>query len=265
MSSALRHACTSLIDPTGVTTVAERNIALGHKRAQVFETFYLAQRRDVQAAYVGCPSKDALTQALGQMSLTRDPRIPKTLTVEQSADINNDTKVRRLQRRAQQSYRYLKTTHGGVQKARGTDAYRKHQKYGKYLRKAKQQRREMLKRETREAFYEEIQTTEVERQACKVDGPEPTLAEYNIATVSHVFKERTRLAETLFESFVAKQGRDVSFRDARISAIEDMVSLCDLQEAPRREKDMSLTESDTTEDSTSLELELFPIVCPGTR
>jgi hypothetical protein len=60
-----RLACMSLIDQTGVATVAERNLALGHKRARVFESFYLTQKRDVQAAYVGCPHSDAEGEACG--------------------------------------------------------------------------------------------------------------------------------------------------------------------------------------------------------
>ncbi|KAI9747428.1 MAG: hypothetical protein M4579_007466 [Chaenotheca gracillima] len=108
---------------------------------------------------------------MGQMSLARDPQAPKTLTIEQSASINDHVDVKKLQQRASQSYQRLKSTYGGVQKAEGTLAFWRHQKLLQTLRSEKQRQRETIKKETREAFYNEIHTKEIEQQLYRPDTP----------------------------------------------------------------------------------------------
>ncbi|KMP09339.1 hypothetical protein CIHG_06231 [Coccidioides immitis H538.4] len=68
-----------------VATTSERNQIMGHSRADIFERYYISVKvkRDVQSAYVGCPAKEAIIQAVGRFSLTHDPRAPPG-AVEQS-------------------------------------------------------------------------------------------------------------------------------------------------------------------------------------
>src|SRR5213078_4392078 len=79
---------------------AVRNLIMGHSNSQIFEQHYLSRRvrQDVQAAYLGRPSEDALIEAAGRMSRSLDPRLPKTLNVDQSSQAECHPKVKELSR-----------------------------------------------------------------------------------------------------------------------------------------------------------------------
>ncbi|KAI9765990.1 MAG: hypothetical protein M1840_006997 [Geoglossum simile] len=255
----IRRGIANALD--SVATAAERNLILGHSRSGIFEQYYLTQKRDVQSAYIGCPSKDALIRTMGQMSLDRDPRAPKTLTLDQSASIESHPEVKRLQQQKNQLYADLKTTYGKICKAKGTGVYRTYTNLLSDLRCARQARRTALMEEVIEEWHDSIHTKEVEKQAF---GASVTEAEaYQIEPIIHTFEERSRLAEVLFRYLADEKKPECSARDLRAISIRDMTTLCALQEVPRREKSSFRGIVEAEEDTP--EPDLFPTICPGTQ
>ncbi|PGH23708.1 hypothetical protein AJ80_02314 [Polytolypa hystricis UAMH7299] len=124
----IRRGTANAVDD--VATTAERNQVLGHSRADIFERYYIAEKvkRDVQSAYIKCPPRESVIRAVGMMSLTRDPRVPKELTDEQKAAVEKDPHLVELICHKQELTSEMKFQYGSVPKAQGTDLHAQYSK-----------------------------------------------------------------------------------------------------------------------------------------
>ncbi|OJD25540.1 hypothetical protein ACJ73_03093 [Blastomyces percursus] len=230
----IRRGTANAVDD--VATAAERNQVLGHSRADIFERYYLSQKvkRDVQSAYLGCPARESVIRAVGMMSLTRDPRVPKELTDEQKAVIEHDPHLAELNRQKQDLVSNMRYQYGSVPKAQGTDLHAQH---GKLERAIQSERRFLRKRardNIREEFFAKIDTIEIERQLLGLSLADDLKVEDPVVHFTCV--ERARLARSLFRSLGSSAGEEFKSRHHRMQVIRDWTALCSLQGIPYKQK-----------------------------
>ena len=119
---------------------------------------------DVQSAYLGSPSQDALIRAIGQMSLSQDHRAPKSLSTKQAMMIQCDPKVAELRRRCNNLRQEIKPKHGKIKSVEGTEIHRRYQLLRRELRAEIQYQRKERFREEREQFFNTIDSREIQQQ-----------------------------------------------------------------------------------------------------
>ncbi|EDN08839.1 FluG domain-containing protein [Histoplasma capsulatum] len=184
-----------------VATTSERNQVMGHSRADIFERYYISVKvkRDVQSAYLGCPARESIIQAVGRFSLTRDPRAPKELSNEQKDAIERDPQLIKLCDRQRSLHKLIERKHGSVPKAKGTSLHRQYTELGDTIRAEKQALHREAFDDMRQEFFATIDTIEIERQLLGLSiSQELKMADED--KVQFVFEERARLARNLFRS-----------------------------------------------------------------
>ncbi|OJD13734.1 hypothetical protein ACJ73_09169 [Blastomyces percursus] len=154
----IRRGIANVVDD--VAAAAERNQVLGHSRANIFERYYISQKvkRDVQSAYLGYPARDSVIRTVGMMSLTRDPSVPKDLTEEQKAAIEQDPYLVELNWQRQDLVSAMKLEYGSVSKAQGTNLHAQHRALEKTIQSERRLLRRQAREETREHFFATIDT-----------------------------------------------------------------------------------------------------------
>ena len=67
------------------------------RNTDVFERYYISRKVnvDIQSAYLGTAPRSDLLMAIGRMSLSSDPRAPKSLSEEQKKQVLSASEVRR--------------------------------------------------------------------------------------------------------------------------------------------------------------------------
>lgn len=249
---------------TDVATAAERNQVLGHSRGDIFERYYISQKvkRDVQSAYLGYSARDSIIRAVGMMSLTRDPRVPKDLTDEQKAIIEQDPLLVELKQQRQDLVNAVKLEYGFVSKARGTDLHAQLNELEKTIQSERQFLRRQAREEIREQFFATIDTVEIERQLLglsvadhlKIEDPEE---------VHFTFIERRRLARSLFRSLGVDKKHDL--HSQRVQAIRDWASLCNLQGINHKKNILSCEHMISKEEPNLVDADKVPLICPATQ
>ena len=233
---------------------------MGHSRADIFERYYISikVKRDVQSAYLGCPARESIIQAVGRFSLTRDPRAPKELSNEQKDAIEQNPQLIKLCVRQSSLHQLIQRKHGSVQKAKGTILYREYTELGHTIRAEKQ----ALHREAFDnmrQFFATIDTIEIEKQLSRLPvAEEPKMDDED--KVQFAFEERARLAGNLFCSSDCQTDDQHELYVRRVQTIQDWVSLCNLREPPRKRS----SRVDIALDG-SIGADTFPISWPGTQ
>jgi Protein of unknown function (DUF3435) len=237
---------------------------MGHTRSQIFEQYYLSQRvkRDVQAAFLGRPTQDALIQAVGAMSLSRDPRAPKELTPEQLSAVNHHPRVVELLHARNDLSREIRLLYGMIKKAKGTEIYLKHKKVSLELSSEISHQKTLLLKEVRKEFFRTIDTQEVERQLTGSTSISSESKYTGTGTINYTFEERCKVAEMLFT-----QNEDLAEPDValRVRAVTSLVALCKLREEPRRRKQPPSQKWAICDVEDIPEPDLFPLMCTGTQ
>ncbi|OJD21124.1 hypothetical protein ACJ73_07535 [Blastomyces percursus] len=224
----IRRGTANAVDD--VATAAERNQVLGHSRADIFERYYISQKvkRDVQSAYLGCPARDSIIRAVGMMSLTRDPRVPKDLTEEQKAAIEEDPYLVELNYQRQDLVSAMKLESGSVSKAQGTDLHAQHRALERAIQSERRFLRRQAREEIRQQFFATIDTIEIEHQLLGLSVAD-NLKIKDASEVQFAFVERARLAQSLFQSLGSCVDEKSDLHSHRVQAISDWTSLCHLQ------------------------------------
>jgi hypothetical protein len=139
---------------------------MGHSNSQIFEQHYLSRRvrQDVQAAYLGRPSEDALIEAAGRMSRSIDPRLPKTLSDDQLSQIECHAKVQELFCSREKLHAEIILLYGKIGYAVGTPMHDKYTQLGRALRNERQYQRNALLKEVRDRHHQEAPVNDIQRQ-----------------------------------------------------------------------------------------------------
>lgn len=273
--SDLTLSSTTYQSSVGVATEAERNQALGHSRSEIFLRYYIQQqvRADVQSAFLGVPARQALFKAVGRMSLDRDPRVPQSLDAAQRADVKRDPRLVSLVCERADLRKQLIRDHGMIKDGVGTSTYVKYRAAQRDHRNMEIALLEDKLKVVKDAFFQSIDTREIEAQLrprdkeIRSDGE--LLAAALAAPPSYTFDERARLALALFENTSAADDA-LTNRTRRCAAIEDMANLTFKIQTPRLDKERVWTD---IADIIAEELEplcvqdepdLYPKVCPST-
>ncbi|EER43199.1 FluG protein [Histoplasma capsulatum H143] len=258
----IRRGTANAVDD--VATTAERNQVLGHSRADIFERYYLSQKvkHDVQSAYLGHPARESVIRAVGMMSLTWDPRVPKELTNEQKAAIEHNPILVELNRQKQDLVSDMRYQYGSVPKAQGTDLHAQH---GKLERTIQSERRFLRKRaqdNIREEFFAKIDTIEIEHQLLGLSPTNDLKVKEPIVQFTCV--ERARLARSLFRSLSSSVEEKHTLHPLRIQVICDWTALCSLQGVPYKQRNL-LSELVGLKEANLVDGDMTPTICPATQ
>lgn len=227
---------------------------MGHQDSRIFQ-FYLSERVkfDVQATFLGIPSKSALIVALGSMSRSFDRRAPTKLSLDQRIALKSDPTVLELRKLRDRLSDNIKSdpSFKTIRAAEGTEIHNQYTRAQNRLSAARRHRDVSALREAREEFFRTIDTKDLDMQfsrlpeklqSAQIDPAASVEARSEErpqkpdllarASAHHMFQERSRIAELLFEdpsslSRIEKLGR-------RTEAIANMAAICDLREVRRR-------------------------------
>ncbi|OJD21830.1 hypothetical protein ACJ73_06825 [Blastomyces percursus] len=220
-------------------------------------------KRDVQSAYLGCPARESIIQAIGRFSLTRDHRAPKEFRNEQKDAIERDPQLIKLCDRQRSLHRLIERKHGSVPKAKGTVLHREYTELGHTIRAEKHALHREAFDDMRQEFFATIDTIEIERQLLGLSvGEELKMDDED--KVQFVFKERARLARNLFRSSDCRIEDQHELYVRRVQTIQDWVSLCSLREGPCKRRGSSTDSGIDIALDGIIDADTFPISCPDT-
>ena len=251
---------------------------MGHSNSQIFEQHYLSRRvrQDVQAAYLGRPSEDALIEAAGRMSRSIDPRLPKTLSDDQLSQIECHAKVQELSRSREILRAEIISLHEKIGHAVGTPMHDKYTQLSRALRNEKQYQKMALLKEVRDRHHQEAPVNDIQRQ---LNGSSFLISDRDSAApdiATHTFAERSRIAKTFFSGPISLVDEDCS---RRVEVIKDLTALCALREVRLRriyhqrglsfkwgddnndDDEMKDTPLSNDPESESSQVESFPLEC----
>lgn len=207
---------------------------MGHINAGIFQA-YMNERIqcDVQAAFLGRPSADALLKSISHMSRDVDSRAPTELTDDQKNSLKTHPLIVELRGRRDAISAEAQRMYGTLENAKKNDPkiyalYRGAQAQFDSTKKSLEREK---KQETRLQFFDRIETEDAQRQLSllALDLKEE---EWKPTHVKHTLPERRRAAELLCNppSDLTPPGK-VRYRAATIDAL---VSLCRKQELPQK-------------------------------
>jgi Protein of unknown function (DUF3435) len=184
-------------------------------------------RYDTQAAYRGTAPRTQLIQAANRMSRLIDPRRPKELTEEQSANIRQEDEVQKLRDRRDELFRRIRDQFKFVYRADGHAIYKQYEEAKRALdRKIKARERELKKQIQKE--YNTIAPMQDIRAQLEGDTESIGPILPTSGPVRYTFMERSRIAKAFFDPPLTRGAKgDVGWR---VSIIDDMVSICSRQE-----------------------------------
>jgi ElaB/YqjD/DUF883 family membrane-anchored ribosome-binding protein len=206
---------------------------MGHVYASTFQK-YMNQRvqTDVQAAFLGIPSEDALMNILSHQSRYIDPRAPSKyddLCEAARTSLSNHPEIVRLQQMRDTLAVEAKELYGSMKNAAGTKIGELKAKAETALRAAKKQLKKTTFDGARQEFFATIDTVEINKQL------DPSFMDvdqksYEPEKTVHRLKERCRLAELMQLPF-----QDLSEEDEmrqRIVLINALVDLGRVERVP---------------------------------
>jgi hypothetical protein len=209
---------------------------MGHINAGIYQA-YMNERiqYSVQAGFLGKPSEDALIKALSHMSRDMDTRAPKRLTGVEKESLKTHPWIVDLRELRDTLSKEIQRIYGTLKKAQaaGDQIYQQYLDASHDLENAKQKLKRHKEKQTRAAFFDKIETEDAIRQLASLDMKEEEL-EPIPALIEHVLEERKLVAELLFEKCHDKTPQQK--QEHLEQTIEALVSLCRLQEPPRRAK-----------------------------
>jgi len=209
---------------------------MGHRDAGVYQA-YINERVqcNVQAAFLGRPSEDALYKAVTHMSRYVDPRAPIEPTSEEIDALKADSGIVHLRELRDQLSREVREESGTIKKAEaeGTKMYQMYKKANDDLRCAKKNSLKEAVTYSRQRFFDTIDTIEINIQLdlsfldLNKDDSEPR-------KVVHRLEERRLVADLICRSTFGLN--DQAKLNHRIQTANAILALCQRREAPRRQK-----------------------------
>ena len=185
---------------------------MGQALADVFKHYiYRTVQVDTQATFLGNPSRKELIIGMSRMGASRDTNAPTSLTAEQHAEINRDQQLTALQLEGSEIVSQIKSKHGYVKDAAGTDLHKQYIEKDKNTRALRRKLEIGVLKTSREAYFRDIYYNEIHRQLAGDDIKLP------LTTGRPAFRlaERTRIADAMLGH--------VEFSRERV--VEDMVRL----------------------------------------
>ncbi|KAL5408048.1 hypothetical protein PMIN04_011537 [Paraphaeosphaeria minitans] len=233
--------------------VATRNQVMGHSRSKIFQS-YINQdvEFDVHAAYLDEPSDTAVIKAMGNMSLTRDPLAPTTLSPEDALAIERHTTVAKLrQQRDTLTKRIRKVRRDG---GPCEVLYELREKTRAKLLRKRKKLQDHRKKKARDRHFWENDTRELDREG---DLSFEDEEEAKPAATTYALEERACIASMLCRP--PRNLHEPGALEQRCELIRTMTKLCRRRELRRRPIASEPAASQTMqEDSLTTS---FPLVC----
>ena len=137
---------------------------MGHSCAEIYDRYYISQyvKKDIQATYLGTPSKNALIGLVSHMSITQDPRAPTHLNKQQVTLCYNSEEVKVLEEEHNNTKQQIMAEYGSVKDEAGSDIYAYHQKLIAQIASEKACQRRLLEAELRTEYFNTIDTLEID-------------------------------------------------------------------------------------------------------
>jgi len=215
-----------------VATEAILRQVMNHRDAGVFQAYLNERVRcDVQAAFLGRPSDDALIKAIGHMSRFVDPRAPVGLTDSQVNNLENDSRIVKCREIRNTLAQNLRSQFGTIKKAEGSKLYEVYQEANLQLKNEKNKLRSSAKKESRKQFFDTIDTKEINEQL-DLSILDLDRKDWKPGMVEHEMTERKQIADLV--CYRTTGLTDEEKLDHRIRTIRALVDFCKIQEAPRR-------------------------------
>lgn len=239
-------------------SVAERDQVMGHANSRTFE-FYLNEqvKLDVQAAFLGLPSRDVLLKAVGYMGLTADPHAPTKLTPEQTQAMTSDPKLAKLHKKYAMLSQEICMTFGSPRCPKNSELYKKRAELKRALDKAKSHWRLIALKEARKEHFRTADTATLEAQFLDIKSAHPDADQIRTPDMFRL-KERHAVAQILCD-IPLERTEEVVLRQRR-RLIETMMKLCKRREKRQRTVALPLT----TQPETAAVYD-FPVRCKVTQ
>ena len=254
---------------------------MGHQNSQTFQ-YYLNERVnfDVQAAFLGTPAKQALVTALGSMSRSLDRRAPTKLSPEQRAMLRNDPNILHLRKVRDHLSGQMKGNSKSPGLALNTGIHKDYVEAQRALNAARRHCATAALREAREEYFRTVDTRDLDAQFSRL-APSLLTDKTNPAQsiegrlrnrprrsdllpespTQHHFRERSRLAELLFEDISSLSKTEQLAR--RIETITNMAALCHLREVKRQQPPRAAQPASPVSKSPKEPLKLTRVCLPN--
>ncbi|EGP82385.1 uncharacterized protein MYCGRDRAFT_11476, partial [Zymoseptoria tritici IPO323] len=215
------------------TTVAVRNRAMGHSRAEIYDKYYTNQTvaADTQSAFLGTPSQDWMVSLASHLGLTRDPSAQKLVPDPTSQEVDSQREVSQLIQQTQELRLQIVQRYGSLKRALQTpilDAYKSSQAQ---LRGARLRASKELKKQRWKEHFDTIGKTEIARQRTGQPLPSSQNPE-----VQYEFEERALLSELLCRNDDVSKLETGDVVHRRLQALTAMVALCHRRQGPRQRR-----------------------------
>ena len=259
------------MDTDGLLELASQAVlqqVMNHRDAGIFQAYLNGRVRcDVQAAFLGRPSADALIKAASHMSRFVDPRAPVDLPETEVTKLKTHADIVKLRQLQDTSSQAIRDKYSAIGKSAGTELHARYQRARHALKCARVKLRKSASKEYREQYFDTIDTKEVNQQL-GLAAPDPESEGWKPGVVVHDSEERRLIAAMLCEqtSGLTEETR----LDRRIQTIKAMVKFCRVRHAPRQKRsipsrDWGVAEKDETVDEKMPELQQFPLICSSTQ
>jgi hypothetical protein len=236
---------------------------MSHKDAGIFQA-YINERIqcDVQAAFLGRPSADAILKSVSHMSRDVDPHAPTKLTDNEVDSLKTHPLIVELKERRDTLSKEARRMHGTLKKAEaaGSMIHELYQQATSDLEQAKKRLSREKLQESRAEFFDRIETEDARRQLglLALDLKED---EWKPPEIEHTLVERRSVAELLCEPPSEPTPKERT--KYRANTINALVSLCWRKEVAQkptgRSHDWGILP--TPEPSPKASPEPFPIFC----
>ena len=205
-------------------------------------------RYDTQAAYRGTVPRTDLIRAANRMGRLIDLRRPKGLTDKQKESLLQEAEIKELYYRRDQLYDSIRLEFKFLYRAEGEPIYNEYQKAKREVERVIKVRERALKKQIQAEYDAIAPVNDIQAQlkgtiesAC---GTFPILE-----LIQYAFMERSRISKAFFDppSTLSTDGN----LDWRVSIVDDLVSLCALQEGrfrKARSKQRTQAINDYSED-----------------
>lgn len=185
-------------------------------------------RYHTQATYRGTKPRTELIQAANRMSRLIDPRRPKGPTEEQKASLRQEAEIQALCRHRVQLYHRIRTSEFKfVYRAKGQPIHDEYQEAKRAVERLIKVRERALKKQVQAEYDAIAPVNDIQAQ---LEGNAESI-DQTVSTsrpVRYAFVERARVAHAFFDPPSAFNAEgDVNWR---VSIVDDLVSLCPLQE-----------------------------------
>src|SRR5438046_1478634 len=165
--------------------------------------------------------------------------------------IQCNPKVVELRRKCDDLRQEIKSEHGKIKSAEGTEIHQRYQLLRRELRAEIQYQRKERFREEREQFFNTIDSREIQQQFPRSPSSSMDEEHADADIVQHMSKERMRITDALFR--LSADLTDQECCSLRVEALTDLVALCKQREAPRQTRSSPNSNDDLDEAESTPE------------